>query len=374
MKYLIFDIECCDGKHICEFGYVLADEQFNVIEQKEILINPNMPFNLTGRPHQKDLYLHYSDEVYYAGKEFPEYYNEIKGLIEQEDQIIVGHSIINDAKFLNTACERYNLESINFKCADSQRMLNEIFDNNHAVSLEDAGVIFDIKKPEYLHKADDDAKTTMELISNMCKSLECALTDLIDLCPSCSGENKDFKYRYLEDKTLYEKMISCKVDRIFGLNKRMFTKFLEISNKPQKQINSLLTGKAVCISLNYELEHFREMMALIQLINKHGATYERKATHSNVFVTWECKQDNGEDRFCSRKKYVEEWNEKGTNIKIISFEELLDLLKTTDDEITNAPFPDESYFINKNKNRKKETASTNIGEQFGELLKNIKLE
>lgn len=25
MKYLFFDIECCDGHHICEFGYVLIE-------------------------------------------------------------------------------------------------------------------------------------------------------------------------------------------------------------------------------------------------------------------------------------------------------------------------------------------------------------
>ena len=33
MKYLSFDIECCDGKHICEFGYVIVDEKFNTIDE-----------------------------------------------------------------------------------------------------------------------------------------------------------------------------------------------------------------------------------------------------------------------------------------------------------------------------------------------------
>ena len=26
MRYLAFDIECCDGKHICEFGYVITED------------------------------------------------------------------------------------------------------------------------------------------------------------------------------------------------------------------------------------------------------------------------------------------------------------------------------------------------------------
>lgn len=30
MRYLAFDIECCDGKHICEFGYVITDEKYNI--------------------------------------------------------------------------------------------------------------------------------------------------------------------------------------------------------------------------------------------------------------------------------------------------------------------------------------------------------
>lgn len=40
MKYLSFDIECCDGRHICEFGYVVADEKFNVLERDCITMNP----------------------------------------------------------------------------------------------------------------------------------------------------------------------------------------------------------------------------------------------------------------------------------------------------------------------------------------------
>lgn len=37
MQYLSFDIECCDGKHICEFGYVITDENFKVTKKNVIL-------------------------------------------------------------------------------------------------------------------------------------------------------------------------------------------------------------------------------------------------------------------------------------------------------------------------------------------------
>ena len=44
MKYVFFDIECaCVYKNtakICAFGYVLTDENFQVLAQEDILINP----------------------------------------------------------------------------------------------------------------------------------------------------------------------------------------------------------------------------------------------------------------------------------------------------------------------------------------------
>ena len=57
MRYLAFDIECCDGKHICEFGYVITDEKFNISEKSVITINPESKFTLIGRSNDRDLKL-----------------------------------------------------------------------------------------------------------------------------------------------------------------------------------------------------------------------------------------------------------------------------------------------------------------------------
>lgn len=40
MRYLFFDIECCNGRDICEFGYVITDTEFNVLEKNDFTINP----------------------------------------------------------------------------------------------------------------------------------------------------------------------------------------------------------------------------------------------------------------------------------------------------------------------------------------------
>ena len=107
MRYLFFDIECCDGKNICEFGYVITDNKFNILEKKDIIINPENKFNLTGRSNSKDLHLCYPESIYYKSNKFPYFYEKIKKLIEYPDQLIVGHAISNDAKYLKIACQRY---------------------------------------------------------------------------------------------------------------------------------------------------------------------------------------------------------------------------------------------------------------------------
>ena len=89
MKYLFFDIECSNcfngvGK-MCEFGYVLMDEEFNIISRDDIPMSPGRgrenKFHLTGRKHEKDLVLAYTEDHYISQPEFPTFYNRIKTLM-----------------------------------------------------------------------------------------------------------------------------------------------------------------------------------------------------------------------------------------------------------------------------------------------------
>ena len=99
MKYLSFDIECCDGQHICEFGYVLIDEQFNVLERDCITINPEYKFKLTGRERESDISLAFPEEVYYNSPTFDFYYERIKSIFTMSDCQIIGFSLSNDVKY-----------------------------------------------------------------------------------------------------------------------------------------------------------------------------------------------------------------------------------------------------------------------------------
>lgn len=365
MRYLFFDIECCNGRNICEFGYVITDDKFNILEKKDITINPENKFNLTGRPDGRDLYLYYPESTYYKSYKFPHFYEKIKGLLEYPDQLIVGHAISNDAGFLRIACRRYKLDPINFKFADSQRMFSEFTNIRKSISLETAGESLNIEKPQYLHKSDDDSELTMNLVKGMCEQLDFTLKELIELCDSCSGksENNEIKYDHYEirQQKRYEAAKSGINNNIKGHNYRMFLQFLDGVKSQGDIIESPLNGKSICVSLNYEIEHFKEMLSLVQLLANHNATYKMKASDNDIFVTCDVKDEKGNSRFCTRLKYVNEAIADGKNIKIISFDELLNILKVKEEDLSTMPFPKAISFYKKT-NPKKEKGKTNIQE------------
>lgn len=142
---------------------------------------------------------------------------------------------------------------------------------------------------------------------------------------------------------------------IRGRNYIMFLQFLD-GVKPQGDIvESDLNGKSLCVSLNYEIGHFKEMLSLVQLLTNHNATYKMKASDNDIFVTCEMKDDEGNLRYCSRLKHVNDAIKKGKDIKIISFDELLKALNVTEEELSAMPFPDASSFYKKPNPKEKRT-------------------
>ena len=389
MRYLFFDIECCNGRNICEFGYVITDDKFNILEKKDFTINPENKFNLTGRPDGRDLYLYYPESTYFRSNKFPYFYEDIKKLIEYPDQLIVGHAISNDAGFLRIACRRYKLDPINFKFADSQRMFSEFSNIRKSISLENAGESLSVEKPKYLHKSDDDSELTMNLVKGMCKQLDNSLEELIELCDSCSGKSENNQITYddfeIRQQKRYEAAKSGVNNTVRGRNYRMFLQFLD-GVKPQGDIvESDLNGKSLCVSLNYEIGHFKEMISLVQLLTNHNATYKMRASDNDIFVTCDAKDDEGNIRHCSRLKHVNDAITEGKDIKIISFDELLKILNVTEEELSTMPFPDASSFYKKAKPRqrakknepkfeKEEFKGPTLGDLFPDLFEKLKNE
>lgn len=179
MKYLFFDIECSNclngiGK-MCEFGYVLTDEKFNILRMDDIPMCPGKDresrFRLKGRKHEKDLELAYAYDYYMAQPEFPRFYEKIKELMEQPNVICFAYSMNNDVAHLYNACKRYNLEPIKYVCCDVQKLVSNYLDDKQRMSLHNAckrlvGINSMIRLQEHLSR--DDALMEKLVFEALC--------------------------------------------------------------------------------------------------------------------------------------------------------------------------------------------------------------
>ena len=286
MRYLAFDIECCDGKHICEFGYVITDEKYNIIKKSVITINPESKFNLVGRPGGRDLYLSFSEEQYYNSPIFTTYYDDIKNLLEYPEQIVVGHAVGNDADFLRTACRRYNLSPINFQFFDSQKAYSEYANIKKRVSLENAENEMSLEKPERLHKSDDDALLSLRLVQAMCQNLEINLMQLMDLCPAAFGSSRNHMICYTGD-SLKEMLLALENNSESlsnGKKEKCIKKFNESISLEGGIIKSRLNGKKYCFSRSFEMENIKLALILMQLMKNHDCSYNTKATDNELYI------------------------------------------------------------------------------------------
>lgn len=118
MNYLFYDLECAScagGGKICEFGYVLTDGSFRLLEKANLLINPGIG------PGEWDWYalkkvLTHSRPEYEAQKKFPHYADKIRELFE--GAVAVGHTIDGDAQYLLDECARYGVKAWDYRYVD----------------------------------------------------------------------------------------------------------------------------------------------------------------------------------------------------------------------------------------------------------------
>lgn len=176
MKFLFFDIECSNcfdgvGK-ICEFGYVITDENFNVLFKDTIPMSPGRDgrFNLTGRKHQDDIELAWDENFYFSQPEFPHFYNKIKNLLVGDETICFAFDYTNDLSFLYTTLRRYKLEPFDFVCYDVQEIASR-YSNKQKTNLKQTYI--DLVGKGHIasfqeHLSRDDALMTAEILDAVC--------------------------------------------------------------------------------------------------------------------------------------------------------------------------------------------------------------
>ena len=354
MKYLFFDIECADGGKatVCSFGYVIADMEFNIIKREDIVINPEGRFNLTGREGRPDLQLAYPIATFKRAPNLKHFYNKIKALVENEEYYVVGHSVYDDATYLNKACARYKLEPLSFRYFDTQRMYREVVGDRHSISLENALVAFELNEKVRYHQSVEDARATMLLLKALLEKSNMSFENYRDSTDKCTGKTErgqaywDYTPPMSAGRRLRERGFKGeKGDNVMLRGRRNHTLFLRYLDfgEPIGEKSDKLKDKKISISMNYETEHFKEMILLAGLVKAAGGEYVLKASSVDIFATFDCLDEDGNLRRCSRGEYVRDEIQKGRNIEVITLDGLLELLGTSREEIEAAEPIDIEY-------------------------------
>ena len=354
MKYLFFDIECADGGKatICSFGYVIADENFKILRREDIVINPQGRFYLTGRAGRPDVHLAYPEATFKRAPAFDKFYNKIKALVQNEEYYVVGHSIGDDVTYLNKACARYKLEPFCFSYFDTQRMYRELTGDKKSISLEKALAAFEIDERFRYHQSVEDARATMFLLKALLAKANASFEDYRTSTDRCTGKTANGKSEWdytppmTEGRRLRERGLRVeKGDNVMLRGRRnhtLFLRYLDFGEAIGKK-NSKLTGKKISISMNYETEHFKEMVIIAGMIKAAGGEYVLKASTVDIFATFDAIDEDGNPRRCSRGEYVKAEIDNGRDIQIITLDELLRLLGTSLEELENAEPIDVEY-------------------------------
>lgn len=250
MTYLFFDIECADGDFkICEFGYVITDESFNILTKKNILINPQCSFNLTGREGQKDLILSYPYEEYYKHPTFEEMHDNIRFLMTRDDMMIFGHAVKNDIGFLDKSCRYRKVDRFDYVAYDTQKILRDFSRVNKIPRSLDKAFLEIVPEEERQglipHRACDDAEETMLVLKWMTKALGFTVKDIVDACPDC----KVHAFEYLVWKKENDRKRQATIREKAALKKgnEIFRTFFEPYQRMWEDPNNV--GKFVTLSM-----------------------------------------------------------------------------------------------------------------------------
>ena len=352
MKYLIFDCEFATSKggveKICEFGYVVVDEKFNIIRQGNIIINPKIERNewdwYAVKKILKRRIGEYENRLF-----FKAYYSQIAALFHDADYVI-GHSIESDVHALNCELKRYKLPPLDFNYYDIREMYKNYSHSDKSVSVENMATQLGIDGDKQIHDAGADALNTMLELKAMLSNLELSFEEMVEACPTCKDSTKNLIIESIERA---EKERAERKERMLageysdgtnemhkfkkGSNKAIFRMFLENVQVTTSGAGKL-KGKKVCVSGNYERHHFKEMMNLVQIIKNERGDYCSKPEEADIFVTY-LYEKGGELKPCVRENYADKAISEGREIQKIPFDEFLALLDLTNEKLESLPLP-----------------------------------
>ena len=231
-------------------------------------------------------------------------------------------------------------------------MYRELTGNKNSISLENALVALDIDEKLHYHQSVEDAKATMLLLKALLDKAGMSFEEYRTSTNKCTGKTEHGKYvwDYLpppsENHSLRERGLRGeKGDNVMlrgRKNHTLFLRYLDFGDGFGEKSDKF-AGKKISVSMNYETEHFKEMVILAGLIKAAGGEYVLKASSVDIFATFDAIDADGNPRRCSRGEYVKAEIDNGRDIEIIAFDELLERLGTNIEELSAAEPLDIQY-------------------------------
>lgn len=246
-SFVFFDCECANtfdgvGK-ICSLGYVICDDDLNIIESEDVVMNPECDFDwylLSGKGECK---LAYSKDYFRTKPNYEAYYKDIKKLFTTGNRYIAGFAVSNDVGFVNDACERYELPYIQFRAFDLERYLEHKYEKKQKLVewAEEFGV--NVAKFQS-HKSEDDAIMTM-----LCLKAECMRTgeSIEQILTSKEGKNCFVSNEQILEQAAeraYRREMTEKIKRLYGKQspmphfKTVAGERFELDNKILRDVDS----------------------------------------------------------------------------------------------------------------------------------------
>ena len=321
MKYLFFDIECAncfDGKgKICEFGYIQTDDNFNVLEEDSIKINPCAPFDKKGFAI-RGIRFEKPYEYYRTQPKFSDMYNRIKNLLQQPQQVVVGHGTSNDARYLLDDCKRYGLKPIDFEYCDTCQLAKLIYHREKNLKLKELYAdLCAIDNVEQNHRGLEDAYMTMAIAKHYVQDLKMPLHNITTYYSQAMGESfagriiqagiPDLAYDYI-DKTNKKNM---ELIQNYMLNEMAYN-----------------AEKTYVLFLDYVKHHFKETIIIINRLKQLKRRFSFYLSNNAV-----CVLNNEDDRTLEKEMRHIDTSKYKENVQNIDFEEFLAEIGLTEQDL-----------------------------------------
>lgn len=325
MRYLIFDIECANwfdnvGK-ITSFGYVVANEKFEILEYDDIVIDPEVKFD----SYVLKKMMKYDKNFIYAQPNFCEFNDKISSLINEKNQIILGHTMNRDALSLIHSTLHCKLQPYNFDFVNIEEIYKHFEKPTEGFSLEKICNFFDIDCTEELHKSSYDALLTMKAAKAMSDKYEMSIAELAEKVSLSNFRCLDCKIYQKNEENDFVDLDDGK-NKIRGYNKIIFSRFLQRNVEIE---NDRFNNKYFYFSKAYSSGHFIEMMAIANFLKKNGAKL--------------AKYRNTAD-FCVVNKKLSDVDNSKFKAEILTFDEFFALANCSKKQFFENYKPEVKYF------------------------------